>query len=127
MNYEQLATYKLLIEFGCSDGSGPIMRKKGIVKFHVPVTGTMNQPYYHFDPHYEMGGKFYSKAARKQGSSSNEFFIKQFEEDDYELAFLVFFLHFIGIRNLKEIDKNYSQIIKRNKLKILKKIFEEGK
>lgn len=124
MNYEDLASYKLLLALGCTDETGPIMRKKGVVKIDS-TSQAVNRPYYHFDPHYQINGKFYSKAARKQGTSSYEFFIKSFEETDYDLAFMAFILNVLGFKKITDLtEEKWAKTILKKKEMIFKKIFE---
>ena len=124
MSYEDLASYKLLLALGCTDETGPIMRKKGVVKIDS-TSQAVNRPYYHFDPHYQINGDFYSKAARKQGTSSYEFFIKSFEETDYDLAFMAFILNVLGFKKITDLtEEKWAKTILKKKETIFKKIFE---
>lgn len=126
MSYEDLASYKLLLALGCIDETGPVMRKRGVVKIDS-TSQAVNRPYYHFDPHYQINGEFYSKAARKQGTSSYEFFIKTFNEKDYDLAFMAFALNVLGFKKMKITDlteEKWAKTILKKKEIIFKKIFE---
>jgi len=126
MSYKDLPSYKLLLDLGCREETGPVQSKRGIVKLTIydepgslPGRAFVHKPYYHFDPNYDMDGKIYAKA--KIVSTFNSYFnIYTKEKDanplvDYDLAFLSFILNFYDKKKIKipTYENIYKLIFKR--------------
>ena len=76
MKYEDLISYRFLIENGCKETTGPIQKKRGVVKFSIlHSTG-----YYHFDPKYRESSEGMFSRARRVASQGEPtvFFIKPY-------------------------------------------------
>lgn len=135
MNYKDLTSYKLLIDLGCYDETGPIQAKKGIVKLTIyglgstPGRGFVQNPYYHFDPNYNDNGKISAKAKVVSTFNSNFIiYIKEKDDNplvDYDLAFLSFVFNFFGKKKIKTLTyESINILFSKNKKTIFERVFK---
>ena len=84
---------------GCTETTGPIQKRRGVVVFDIPHSSG----HYHFDPKFretEQGILSRARRVARQGEPT-VFFIRPYQDNIYDLAFRAFSLNRVGRRNVK--------------------------